>query len=91
METEQQDIFQILTVVVVVLIAVSCMGMLLIFINPQIAINPFKPPSELSEARVPAATAVAFALPATWTPTPTLTPTPTQTPTRTSTPTSTCT
>ncbi len=92
METGQRDIFQILTVLTIVLIAVMCMGMLLIFINPQIALNPAKPPSGARVAAVPtlAATSVSgFALPPTWTPTPTLTPTPTETPTPTPTSTST--
>ncbi len=83
MDESGQDIFQILTVLTVVLIAFVCMGMLLIFINPQIAINPFKPPSAdtAALARETVGPQSGFALPPTWTPTPTLTPTPTDTPT----------
>ena len=85
MEQGRQDIYQIGTVIVVVLIILTCMGMLLVFINPQIAINPFKPPSELALAppRAQPTAASGFALPATWTPTPTITLTPTETPTAT--------
>ncbi len=97
MEQGQQDVYQIGTVIVVVLIIVACMGMLLVFINPQIAINPFKPPVDaaLAALRATPTTVAGFALPATWTPTPTLTPTPTETltptPTNTLTPTPTAT
>ncbi len=75
----QQEGFQIgtLIVAVVTVIVVLCYG--LIFLNPQVALNPFKPR--------PTATATVAGLPPTWTPTPTNTRTPTFTPTRTSTPT----
>ncbi len=72
METEREDLFQIATLVVVVLTALVCMCYLLIFLNPQIALNPLKPP-------LPTRTLVA-GLPPTWTPTATNTPTPTFTP-----------
>ncbi len=89
MQDPQEEVFQIGTLVVVVVIVLACLAYLLIFLNPQIALNPFKP-------LIPTATAVA-GLPPTWTPTPTdtptltLTPTPTSTPTLTPTPTSTAT
>ncbi|MBI5653431.1 MAG: hypothetical protein HZC40_23745 [Chloroflexi bacterium] len=81
MEDFQQENFQIATIVVVIAIILICMGYLLVFVNPQIALNPFKPP-------LPTRTPIA-ALPPTWTPTPTNTPTNTPTPTPTETPTST--
>ena len=80
MQTPAEEGFQIATIVVVVMIFLACMGMALVFINPQVALNPLKPP-------ISTLTLVIAALPATWTPTPTNTPTSTQTPTRTFTPT----
>jgi hypothetical protein len=80
MQTAAEEFFQIATLVVVVLIVLACMGLALIFINPQVALNPLKPP-------IPTSTLVIAALPPTWTPTPTNTPTLTPTPTPTSTPT----
>ncbi|MBI5302459.1 MAG: hypothetical protein HY868_09995 [Chloroflexi bacterium] len=74
-----QENFQIATLVVIVIIVLVCMALGLIFVNPQVALNPFKPP-------LPTPTAIA-ALPPTWTPTPTNTPTGTRTPTATGTPT----
>lgn len=75
---QNEEGFQIATLVVVVITALAFMGFLLIFANPQVAINPLKPP-------IPTLTLVVAALPATWTPTPTFTPTDTPTPTDTST------
>ncbi len=78
MQDIQQEGYQIATLVVIVAIVLVCMCYLLIFINPQVALNPLKPP-------VPTPTIVR--LPPTWTPTPTSTFTPTFTPTPTDTPT----
>ncbi len=72
MDNEQEEVFQIATLIVVVGTAIVCMCYLLIFLNPQIALNPLKPP-------LPTPTLVA-GLPATWTPTVTSTPSPTATP-----------
>ncbi len=80
MQTAAEEFYQIATLVVVVLIVLACMGLALIFINPQVALNPLKPP-------IPTTTLVILALPPTWTPTPTNTPTRTPTPTSTFTPT----
>lgn len=79
MQNGPSDGYQIATFVVVVLILLVCMCYLLIFVNPQVALNPFKPPRA-------SPTAVALGLPPTWTPVPTSTDTPTFTPTRTFTP-----
>ncbi len=85
---QTDETFQIATLVIVVLIVLVCMSYLLIFANPQVALNPLKPP-------IPTSTLIIAALPPTWTPTPTSTstftptPTPTATPTFTPTPTST--
>lgn len=76
---ETQEGFQIATLVVIVGIVLVIMAYALVFINPQIAFNPFKP------ALPPTATKAG--LPPTWTPTPTNTPTNTPTFTRTFTPT----
>jgi hypothetical protein len=80
MQTAAEEFYQIATLVVVVLIVLVCMGAALIFVNPQSALNPLKPP-------IPTSTLVIAALPPTWTPTPTNTPTSTPTPTPTFTPT----
>lgn len=85
---QSDETFQVATLVVVVLIVLVCMSYLLIFVNPQVALNPLKPP-------IPTSTLVLAGLPPTWTPTltdtPTLTPTPTSTDTPTLTPTNTST
>jgi len=80
---ETQEGFQIATLVVVVMIVLVVMYYLMIFINPQVAMNPLKPPVSPTATRP--------GLPPTWTPTPTFTPTntPTATPTFTATPTET--
>jgi hypothetical protein len=77
---------EIATVVVVVLIALVILCYLSIAINPQIAWNPFKPPTETTG---PTATTISSG--PTWTPEPTATTTntPTPTPTWTATPTAT--
>jgi hypothetical protein len=79
MQEPQEELFQIATLIVVVIIVIVCMGQLLIFMNPRIAINPFKPPPPVG---TPLPT-----FPATYTPTETSTPTLTFTPTTTYTPT----
>ena len=79
MQEPQEELFQIATLVVVVLVVIVCMAQLLIFVNPRVAINPFKPP-------LPAATPLPT-FPATYTPTETSTPTLAFTPTLTRTPT----
>ncbi len=76
---EMQDGFQIATLVVVVTIVVVILYYSVVFINPQIAMNPLKPPMPPTATRP--------GLPPTWTPTPTETPTNTPTPTHTFTPT----
>jgi hypothetical protein len=81
MQEPQEELFQIATLVVIVLIVIVCMGQLLVFVNPRVAINPFKPPASTG---TPLPT-----FPATYTPTETSTPTLTFTPTATATPTST--
>jgi len=90
MQDGSDDFFQIAALVVATLTGIIVIAFALIFVNPRIAFNPFKPPI------VP--TPIIVALPTsqpTWTPTttptetstPTLTPTSTATPTLTSTPT----
>ncbi|MBI5653430.1 MAG: hypothetical protein HZC40_23740 [Chloroflexi bacterium] len=78
------DRFQIATVIVVAITIVIVIAYLLIYINPRVAINPFKPP-----APPPTFSAAAVPFPPTWTPTPSRTPTPTPTATATATPTET--
>lgn len=90
---DNSEAFQVPTLVTAGLILVVCMCFLLIFINPQVAFNPWKPP-------IPTSTqAAAVVLPPTWTPTattipsatftPSITPTPTLTPSSTRLPTGT--
>jgi len=78
---ETEELFQIATLVMVVAIVVVILFYLLVFLNPQVALNPLKPALPPTETRP--------GLPATWTPTPTNTPTYTPTPTSTHTPTAT--
>jgi hypothetical protein len=80
MQTASEEGFQIATIVVVVVIFLTCMGLALVFVNPQVSLNPLKPP-------IFTLTLVIAALPPTWTPVPTATPTLTSTPTPTDTPT----
>ncbi len=90
MDTEQEEIFQIATLIVVVATAIICMCYFLIFLNPQIALNPFKPPREtptlvagLAATWTPTITRTPSATPTvTWTPLPTDTPLPTSTATK---------
>ncbi len=74
MDTVNEEFYQIATLVVVVVTVLVCMCYLLIFLNPQIALNPFKPSTVTP-------TFVAIGLQPTWTPTATFTPVPTNTPT----------
>jgi hypothetical protein len=73
MDENPDEIFQIGALVVIGLTVVAIAAFLVIGVNPQIAINPFKPP-------LPTGTATR-SLPPTWTPTSTNTPTSTSTPT----------
>ena len=80
MQTASEEGFQTATLVVVVVIILVCMGLALVYINPQVSLNPLKPP-------LVTMTVVIAGLPPTWTPTPTNTPTLTPIPTPTDTPT----
>jgi hypothetical protein len=89
-------IFNLLTILVI--IGVLCVGavFLMIFLNPQVAFNPYKPPTRIPTIALPTSTPPAvIQLDPTWTPTPsaeptaTLTPRPTNTPLFTETPTAT--
>ncbi len=84
MQNASEDGYQIATLVVVVLTVLVVIAYLLIFINPNVALNPFKPPLDATPT---VAVAAIRTLPPTWTPTATETSTPTATPTLTSTPT----
>jgi len=91
MQNSSEDTYQIATLVVIVLTALVVIAYLLIFINPRIALNPFKPPLDVTPT---VAIAALSTLPPTWTPTlantatSTLTATPSATPTFTAMPTS---
>lgn len=74
MDSINEEFYQIATLVVVVVTVLICMCYLLIFVNPQIALNPFKPSTTTP-------TFVAVGLQPTWTTTPTSTSTPTLRPT----------
>ncbi len=84
MQNTSEDGYQIATLVVVVLSVLVVIAYGLIFINPRVALNPFKPPLEVTPTLAIAAVST---LPPTWTPTPTDTATPTAMPTSTATPT----
>lgn len=85
MQNASDEGFQLATLVVIVLIVLVVIAYLLIFINPRVALNPFKPPAVTTPT---VAIAAISTLPPTWTPAPTDTQVPTVTPTSTSTPTS---
>jgi hypothetical protein len=71
---DNSEAFQVPTLVAAGLILLVCMCYLLIFVNPYMALNPFKPP-------IPTATlGAALILPPTWTPTGTIVPASTWTP-----------
>jgi hypothetical protein len=85
MQEPQEELFQIATLVIVVLTVIVCMGQLLILVNPRVAINPFKPPLAPGTPLPtfpPTYTPTETSTPTcTFTHTPTFTPTPTDTPT----------
>jgi hypothetical protein len=83
-------IWNILTVVVVLMTVCLCVGFGLLLINPQTSINPYPPPTMPVEAEFPTATPTPKSvLPPTWTPAPTQFATQTLIPTNTLAPTST--
>lgn len=84
MQDASDEGFQLATIVVIVLVVLVVIAYLLIFINPSVALNPFKPPAVTTPT---VAIAAISTLPPTWTPQPTNTEIPTPTPTATSTPT----
>ena len=68
MQDGSDDAYQIATLVVATLTVVAIIAMAMIFINPRVAFNPFKPPI------IPTPIAIALpTLPPTWTPTATST------------------
>jgi hypothetical protein len=84
------DIWNILTVIVLLMTLCVCLGVGLLLINPQNALNPFPPPTMPAEAEFPTATPTPKSvLPPTWTPAPTILPTETTSPTDTLVPTNT--
>ncbi len=84
MQDASDEGFQLATLVVIVLVVLVVIAYLLIYINPSIALNPFKPLPPTTPTVVIAAIST---LPPTWTPQPTNTAIPTETPTATATPT----
>ena len=81
-------IWNILTVVVVLMTVCLCIGFGYLLINPQSSVNPFPPPTRPVEAEFPTATPTPKSvLPPTWTPAPTEIATRTPIPTNTSVPT----
>ena len=80
MQNASEDGYQIAMLVVLVLTALVVLAYALIFINPRVALNPFKPPLELTPT---VAIAAVSTLPPTWTPTETVAPTSTAMPTST--------
>jgi len=67
---------------ILMLLAVACVLLVfgLLFVNPNQAFNPFKPPALPAEIVIPTSTATVRAFPATWTATASLAPTQTNTP-----------
>ena len=88
MKNISEETFHTWTLILATLTGVAIFAVALVFVNPRIPYNPFKPPLAVSPTSATLAAAKA-ALPPTWTPTLTTTPTetPTLTPTFTNTPT----
>ena len=83
-------IWNILTVIVLLMTLCVCVGVGVLLVNPQNALNPFPPPTLPAEAEYPTATPTPKSvLPPTWTPAPTILPTQTPEPTDTLVPTNT--
>ena len=82
MQDASDEGFQLATLVVIVLVVLVVIAYLLIYINPYVALNPFKP---LALTTPTVAIAAISTLPPTWTPIPTDTQVPTDTPTATTT------
>lgn len=83
-------IWNILTVIVVLMTVCLCIGFGYLLINPQSSVNPFPPPTMPVEAELPTVTPTPKSvLPPTWTPAPTLIATQTPVPTNTLVPSST--
>ncbi len=83
-------IWNILTVIFLLMTLCVCIGVGLLLINPQNALNPFPPPTMPAEAEIPTSTPTPRSvLPPTWTPAPTILPTQTPRPTDTLVPTAT--
>jgi hypothetical protein len=80
-------VWNILTILVLLLTLCVGVAFLVVFIDPQVSFNPFKPPPTTPELPTPTPTIKSvFQLPPTWTPAPTLEPTATFTPKPTFTP-----
>jgi hypothetical protein len=84
------NIWDILSITVLIAAVVVAIIVLTIFVNPDSSVNPFPPPTAVPTIFIPSPTATDFQLPPTWTPAPyvqptirpTSTPFPTQTPVR---------
>lgn len=71
-------IFNLLTVLIVLMTIAVGSVFLMVFLNPQVSFNPYPPPTHVPMLGTPTATNTpAQALPSTWTPTVTISPTPT--------------
>ncbi len=83
-DEERQSVFKrpgmiwnILTIIMILVALCICSVAALIFINPYLPLNPFPPPTLPPTAALPTATPTPrIVLPPTWTPTPTSSPTP---------------
>jgi hypothetical protein len=73
-------IFNILTIIALLASVCLCLFFLTIFVSPNMALNPFPPPTAIQPLELPTATWTPIQLPATWTPTATIVPADTWTP-----------
>jgi hypothetical protein len=73
-------VFNIATIIVLLAALCLCLVFLGLFVNPNAAINPFPPPTQVGVLQLPTATWTPLQLPATWTPTTTVQPSATSTP-----------
>lgn len=62
------SIWNLLTIVVLAVLGAVLLCFLTVFVNPQVGINPFPPPTLPPRLELPTATATFLSMPATWTP-----------------------
>src|SRR5512135_2940458 len=67
--SSSRTIYNVLTILALLASLCLCLIFASIFINPNSALNPFPPPTQVGQLILPTATWTPLQLPATWTPT----------------------